>query len=62
MAFINESLNNRHDSDAKISISPWVISALNHIVSASQPPDTRDKSVRTSGVHVCFDGAFQHFL
>ena len=62
MTFINEGLNSRHDRDAKISISPWVISAFNHIVSVSQPPDRLDKSVRTLGMRECLGSIFHAYF
>ena len=51
MALINESLEARSEKDAsKVdmnvkNISPWVVSALNHIAAESQPPHRRDHSV-----------------
>ena len=45
MAYINESLDEERGDTGKIRISPWVVSALNHVASVAQPPDRRDKSV-----------------
>jgi hypothetical protein len=47
VALLNESQEPNEDSRhaGNFTISPWVLSALNHVSSTSQPPEARDKSV-----------------
>ena len=47
VALLNESQEPNEESRhvGNFTISPWVLSALNHVSSISQPPEARDKSV-----------------